>query len=108
VAICLLKQSSNSASSSSSAFAATSTTNPKALPKKVLNSFISCINIANKSQGLSHKLATNRLDTAKGTSPTTSIDGRATIHSKLLIHTLPNQWEIDPACGSSNFAIVIT
>jgi hypothetical protein len=50
--------------------------NPKALSKKELKSFISCINTANKSQVLAHKVATNCLDTAKGISHT-SIDGRA-------------------------------
>jgi hypothetical protein len=65
--------SSNSASSSTSA---SSTTNPKALAKKELNSFISCITTANKSQGLTHKVVTNCLDTAKGISPT-SLGGTA-------------------------------
>jgi hypothetical protein len=67
---------SSSSASSSSASADTSTTNPKALSKKELNSFISCINTANKSQVLAHKVATNCLDTAKGISHT-SVDGRA-------------------------------
>jgi hypothetical protein len=56
----------SSSSDSSSASAAASTTNPKTLSKKELNSFISCINTANKSQGLTHKIVTNCLDTAKG------------------------------------------
>lgn len=63
--------SSNSGSSSASSAAASTTTNPKALPKKELNSFISCITTANKSQGLTHKVVTNCLDTAKGITPST-------------------------------------
>ena len=59
----------NSVSSSS----ATSTiTNPKALTKKELNSFIGCINTANNSQGLTHKVVTNCLDTVRGITPTPS------------------------------------
>jgi hypothetical protein len=55
------------ASSSSSA----TTSNPNALTKKELSSFISCINTANKStEGLTHKIVTNCLDTAKGITPT--------------------------------------
>jgi hypothetical protein len=50
-------------SSSSSA----TTANPNALTKKELSSFISCINTANKSsEGLTHKVVTNCLDTARG------------------------------------------
>jgi hypothetical protein len=49
------------------------TANPNALTKKELSSFISCINTANKStEGLTHKVATNCLDTAKGITPTTT------------------------------------
>jgi hypothetical protein len=56
-------------SSSSSA----TTANPNALTKKELSSFISCINTANKStEGLTHKIVTNCLDTAKGITPTTA------------------------------------
>src|SRR5918911_2791606 len=55
------------ASSSSSA----TTSNPNALTKKELSLFISCINTANKStEGLTHKVVTNCLDTAKGITPT--------------------------------------
>jgi hypothetical protein len=54
-------------SSSSSA----TTANPNALTKKELSSFITCINTANKStEGLTHKIVTNCLDTAKGITPT--------------------------------------
>ena len=57
------------ASSSSSA----TTSNPNALTKKELSLFISCINTANKStEGLTHKVVTNCLDTAKGITPTTA------------------------------------
>jgi hypothetical protein len=66
----------SSNSGSSSACAAAGTTNPKALTKKELNSFISCITTANKSQGLTHKIVTNCLDTAKGITPT-SVGGIA-------------------------------
>ena len=55
--------------SSSSATAA----NPNALTKKELSSFTSCINTANKSpEGLTHKVVTNCLDTAKGITPATT------------------------------------
>ena len=51
----------------------TATPNPNALSKKELSSFISCINTANKSaEGLTHKVVTSCLDTAKGITPTTS------------------------------------
>ena len=57
------------ASSSSSA----TTANTNALTKKELSSFVSCINTANKStEGLTHKVVTNCLDTAKGITPTTT------------------------------------
>ena len=59
----------NSVSSSSSA---TTTTNPKALSKNDLNSLIDCINTANNSRGLTHKVLTNCLDTVKGITPSTS------------------------------------
>jgi hypothetical protein len=48
--------------SSSSATAPNSNT----LTKKELSSFTSCINTANKSEGLTHKVVTNCLDTARG------------------------------------------
>lgn len=62
----------NSVSSSSSA---TTTTNPKALSKNDLNSLIDCINTANNSRGLTHKVLTNCLDTVKGITPSTSTSG---------------------------------
>jgi hypothetical protein len=62
-------------SSSSSA----TTANPNALTKKELSSFISCINTANKStEGLTHKVVTNCLDTAKGITPTTTTASSST------------------------------
>ena len=62
-------------SSSSSA----TTANPNALTKKELSSFISCINTANKStEGLTHKVATNCLDTAKGITSTTTAASSST------------------------------
>jgi hypothetical protein len=45
---------------------ATNTPNTNALTKKQLSSLISCINTANKSQGLAPKVVTNCLDAAKG------------------------------------------
>ena len=49
------------------------TANPNALTKKELSSFISCINTANKStEGLTHKVVTNCLDTARGITPATA------------------------------------
>jgi len=55
------------------------TANPNALTKKELSSFVSCINTANKStEGLTHKVATNCLDTAKGITPTTAAASSST------------------------------
>lgn len=51
---------------------ATNTPNTNALTKKELSSFIDCINTANKSQGLTHKVVTNCLDAAKGITPASS------------------------------------
>jgi hypothetical protein len=51
---------------------ATNTPNTNSLTKKELSSFISCINMANRSQGLTHKVVTNCLDTAKGITPASS------------------------------------
>jgi hypothetical protein len=59
----------NPTSSSSSSAAATPNSN--ALTKKELSSFIDCIRTANGSQGLTHKVVTNCLDTAKGTTSAT-------------------------------------
>ena len=55
------------------------TANPNALTKKELSSFVSCINTANKStEGLTHKVVTNCLDTAKGITPTTAAASSST------------------------------
>jgi hypothetical protein len=59
----------SSSSSSSSAI----TPNSNTLTKKELSSFTSCINTANKSaEGLTHKVVTDCLDTAKGVTSTTA------------------------------------
>ena len=68
----------NSVSSSSSA---TTTTNPKALSKNDLNSLIDCINTANNSRGLTHKVLTNCLDTVKGITPSISTSAAASTAS---------------------------
>ena len=55
------------------------TANTNALTKKELSSFISCINTANKStEGLTHKVVTNCLDTARGITPTTAASSSTT------------------------------
>ena len=54
-------------SSSSSSSAASRSLNSNVLNKKELSSLISCINTANKSDGLTHKVVTNCLDIARGT-----------------------------------------
>ena len=70
LAVSKLKKTGSGASSSSSS-SSTSFANPKALTKKELSSFISCITTANNSQGLTHKVVTNCLDTIRGITPTT-------------------------------------
>ena len=57
---------SSTTSSSPSSSSAAATPNSNALTKKELSSFIDCIRTANGSQGLTHKVVTNCLDTAKG------------------------------------------
>jgi hypothetical protein len=57
---------------SSSSSSSTTTPNPNTLTKKQLSSFTSCINTANKSEGLTHKVVTNCLDTAKGITSATA------------------------------------
>ena len=55
------------------------TANPNALTKKELSSFISCINTANKSaEGLTHKVVTNCLDTARGITSATASSSTTT------------------------------
>ena len=62
-----------------SSSSSTATPNPNALSKKELSSFISCINTANKSaEGLTHKVVTSCLDTAKGITPTTGATSSST------------------------------
>jgi hypothetical protein len=58
--------------SSSSSSSAAATPNSNALTKKELSSFIDCIRTANGSQGLTHKVVTNCLDTAKSTTAGTT------------------------------------
>jgi hypothetical protein len=57
--------------SSSSSTSAT-TPNSNILTKKDLSSFIGCINTANKSEGVTHKVVTNCLDTARGITSATA------------------------------------
>jgi hypothetical protein len=59
-------------SSSSSSAATTSPNNSNVLTKKELSSFTSCIKTANSSQGLTHKIVTGCLDTARGITPASS------------------------------------
>ena len=71
--------SSKSNSGGTSSSSSTTTANPNALTKKELSSFVSCINTANKStEGLTHKVVTNCLDTAKGITPTTTAASSST------------------------------
>ena len=61
---------------------ATTTANSNILTKKELSSFTSCINSANKSaEGLTHKVVTNCLDTARGITPATASSSRITTGS---------------------------
>jgi hypothetical protein len=55
--------------------------NTNTLTKKELSSFISCINTANKSQGLTHKVVTGCLDTAKGITPASATAATAATSS---------------------------
>jgi hypothetical protein len=58
---------------------ATTAANSNILTKKELSSFISCLNTANKSaEGLTHKVVTNCLDTARGITPATASSSTAT------------------------------
>lgn len=69
-------------------------TNPKALTKKELNSFIRCINTANISQGLTHKVVTNCLDTVRGITPTTTSGGASTAPTTT---SLPSSKPVSPS-----------
>ena len=69
---------SSGSSTGSSSASTTSAANPNSLTSKELKSFTSCITTANKSQGLTHKIVTGCLDTAKGITPlTTTTPGAA-------------------------------
>ena len=75
------------------------TANPNSLTKKELSSFISCINTANKStEGLTHKVATNCLDTAKGITPTTAASSSTTTGRSSSSGSSPS---LAPSAGSS-------
>lgn len=67
-ALAVSKKGSSSSSSNTKGTSSTST-NPKSVSSKELKSFISCITTANNSQGLTHKIVTGCLDTAKGIPP---------------------------------------
>jgi hypothetical protein len=57
----------------------TTTPNSNTLTKKELSSFTSCINTANKSaEGLTHKVVTNCLDTARRITPATASSSTTT------------------------------
>jgi hypothetical protein len=65
--------------SSSSSSSSATTPNSNTLTKKQLSSFTSCITTANKSaEGLTHKIVTNCLDTAKGLTSTTAASSSTT------------------------------
>jgi hypothetical protein len=64
-------------STTSSSSSAAATPNSNALTKKELSSFIDCIRTANGLQGLTHKVVTNCLDTAKGITSVTTGGGGA-------------------------------
>ena len=57
-------------SPSSSTAIDTATHGSNILTKKQISSLMSCINTANKSEGLTHKVVTSCLDIAKGKTPT--------------------------------------
>jgi hypothetical protein len=76
--------------SPSSSSSATATHSSNTLTKKEVSSLISCINTANKSEGLTHKVVTNCLDIAKGKTltPTSSAVSTASTSSPSLITPL--------------------
>jgi hypothetical protein len=75
---------------SPSSSSATATHSSNTLTKKEVSSLISCINTANKSEGLTHKVVTNCLDIAKGKTltPTSSAVSTASTSSPSLITPL--------------------
>jgi hypothetical protein len=77
-------------SPSSSSSSATATHSSNTLTKKEVSSLISCINTANKSEGLTHKVVTNCLDIAKGKTltPASSAVNTASTSSPSLITPL--------------------
>jgi hypothetical protein len=77
-------------SPSSSTATDTATHSSNILTKKQISSLISCINTANKSEGLTHKVVTSCLDIAKGKtlSPTTSAAHTASTSNPSLITPL--------------------
>ena len=77
-------------SPSSSSSSATATHSSNTLTKKEVSSLISCINTANKSEGLTHKVVTNCLDIAKGKTltPASSAVSTASTSSPSLITPL--------------------
>jgi len=91
--------SSKSNSGGTSSSSSTTTANPNALTKKELSSFVSCINTANKStEGLTHKVVTNCLDTAKGITPTTAAASSSTTTGRSSSGSSPSG---SPSGGSS-------
>jgi hypothetical protein len=91
--------SSKSNSGGTSSSSSTTTANPNALTKKELSSFVSCINTANKStEGLTHKVVTNCLDTAKGITPTTTAASSSTTTGRSSSGSSPSG---SPSGGSS-------
>jgi hypothetical protein len=78
------------------------TANPNALTKKELSSFVSCINTANKStEGLTHKVATNCLDTAKGITPTTTTAASSSTTTGRSSSSSGSSPSLAPSAGSS-------
>ncbi|MFL6396921.1 MAG: hypothetical protein ACJ706_07160 [Nitrososphaeraceae archaeon] len=75
---------------SPSSSSATATHSSNTLTKKEVSSLISCINTANKSEGLTHKVVTNCLDIAKGKTltPASSAVSTASTSSPSLITPL--------------------
>ena len=74
----------------SSPSSSTATPSSNILTKKQISSLISCINTANKAEGLTHKVVTSCLDIAKGKTltPTTSAAHAASTSNPSLITPL--------------------
>ena len=71
----------------SSPSSSTATPSSNILTKKQISSLISCINTANKAEGLTHKVVTSCLD-IKGKTPTTSAAHTASTSNPSLITPL--------------------